>query len=135
MTLLRADGVESHTSSPYNKSPISFTYAVQTHAWHATANLSGTGCLRYDAQQRCRELDAEYSPLAGAPAGTRYPSPAERGERELRGPVLAAYEDAVGVMDGGQMHGLAVGSWQDCSVEVEALAGRLRTPWPRGTGG
>ena len=39
------------------------------------------------------------------------------------GPVLAAYEDAVGVMDGGQMHGLAVGSWQDCSVEVEALAG------------
>ena len=75
------------------------------------------------AQQRCRELDAEYSPLAGAPAGTRYPSPAEQVERELRGPVLAAYEDAVGVMDGGQMHGLAVGSWQDCSVEVEALAG------------
>ena len=49
VSLLRADGVESHTSSPYNKSPISFTYAVQTHAWHATANLSGTGCLRYDA--------------------------------------------------------------------------------------
>ena len=36
--------------------------------------------------------------------GTRYPSPAEQVERELRGPVLAAYEDAVGVMDGGQMH-------------------------------
>ena len=48
---------------------------------------------------------------------------AEQVERELRGPVLAAYEDAVGVMDGGGMHGLAVGAWQDCSREVEALAG------------
>ena len=43
--------------------------------------------------------------------------------RRLRGPVLRAYEEAVGAADGGRMHGLAVGSWQDCSVEVEALAG------------
>ena len=87
------------------------------------------------AQQRCRELDAEYSPLPGAPAGTRYPSPAEQVDRELRGPVLEAYEDAVGALDGGQMHGLAVGSWQDCSEEVRRSRERPRTPWPRVTGG
>ena len=52
-------------------------------------------------------------------------------ERELRGPVLAAYEDAVGVMDGGQMHGLAVGSWQDCLAEVEALAGEAAAAMAR----
>merc|ERR1711965_50523 len=62
-----------------------------------------------------------------APAGLSgrglYRAPEEQVESGLRGPVLAAYEDAVGVMDGGRMHGLAVGPWQDCSEEVEALAG------------
>ena len=39
----------NHTSTTYNKPRIGFSYAVQTRAWLATANLSGTGCLRYDA--------------------------------------------------------------------------------------
>ena len=50
------------------------------------------------AQTRCRELDAEYSPLPGAAVGTRYPAPAEQVARGLRGPVLRAYEEAVGVI-------------------------------------
>ena len=84
---------------------------------HRAAEVHGA------AQTRCRELDAEHSPLPGAAAGTRYPAPAEQVARGLRGPVLCAYEEAVGAADGGRMHGIAVGSWQDCSAEVDALAG------------
>ena len=43
--------------------------------------------------------------------------------RGLRGDVLRAFEEAVGAADGGREHGIAIGSWQDCSVEMEALAG------------
>ena len=74
------------------------------------------------AQTRCRVLDAAHSPLLGGAVGAGYPAPAVQIARGLRGPVLQAYEDAVGAADGGRMHGLAVGSWQDCSVEVDALA-------------
>ena len=70
---------------------------------------------RTRVHKEVHEVDAEHAQLSSAAM--------EQVERELRGPVLAAYEDAVGAPDGGQMHGLAVGSWQDCSVEVEALAG------------
>ena len=42
----------NHTSTTYNKPRIGFSYAVQTRAWLATANLSGTGCLRYDAKKK-----------------------------------------------------------------------------------
>ena len=82
---------------------------------HRAAEVHGA------AQTRCRELDAEHSPLPGAAAGTRYPAPAEQVARGLRGPVLCAYEEAVGAADGGRMHGIAVGSWLDCSAEVDAL--------------
>ena len=74
------------------------------------------------AQTRCRVLDAAHSPLLGGAVGAGYPAPAVQIARGLRGPVLQAYEDPVGAADGGRMHGLAVGSWQDCSVEVDALA-------------
>ena len=74
------------------------------------------------ARTRCRVLDAAHSPLLGGAVGAGYPAPAVQIARGLRGPVLQAYEDAVGAADGGRMHGLAVGSWQDCSVEVDALA-------------
>ena len=56
-------------------------------------------------------------------AGTTYPAPAEQVARGLRGDVLRAFEEAVGAADGGREHGIAIGSWQDCSVEMEALAG------------
>ena len=38
------------------------------------------------------------------------------------GLVLRAMEEAVGAADGGQIHGLVVGSWQDTSAAVDALA-------------
>ena len=44
----------------------------------------------------------------------------EAGARGLRGDVLRAFEEAVGVADGGRVHGIAVGSWQDCSVEIHS---------------
>ena len=60
------------------------------------------------AQTRCRVLDAAHSPLLGGAVGAGYPVPAEQVARGLRGPVLQAYEDAVGAADGGRMPHLAL---------------------------
>ena len=68
---------------------------------------------------QCRELDHRHSRQAG---GAAYPVAAQQEREGLRGPVLRAMEEAVGVADGGRIHGLVVGSWQDTSAAVDALA-------------
>ena len=78
--------------------------------------------MHSDAQQRVRMLDAEYSPLPDG-GGATYPPWGDQVAQGLRGPVYCALAEAVGEADGGRVRGIGVGSWQDCSAEVEALAG------------
>ena len=74
-----------------------------------------------EAVTQCRLLDHEHSRQAG---GARYPGPRQQERDGVRGPVLRAMEEAVGAANGGRgrIHGLVVGSWQDTSAAVDALA-------------
>ena len=77
------------------------------------------GRVHREAELQVRELDHRHSRL---PGGAHYPVAQQQERDGLRGPVLRALEEAVGVADGGRIHGLVVGSWQDTSEAVDALA-------------